>query len=182
MQCTFTFRTEEMDEDEQTSKCSRRALHAAVEALRSSPVRKSAIRFPSFVGATKPYVRLDMSTDPSESCSRSGRIALAGTESQITALEAGLDECALSLCQSVAYISGANHCSCGILACSGPLYLAAKWSKAQGAVPKLAWTLHVRDFLERDHSLKCRGGTLQRLLPLLFLYWILPNFLEVECG
>ena len=99
---------------------------------------------------------------------------------QKATLTASANECAINLCQSVAYLSRPEHVSRGILACSGPLYFAAEWFEEQDAVQRLAWTRHVRTFLEQGSSLGNTLRTRHRLDPPLFLYWMLPNFIDDE--
>jgi hypothetical protein len=97
-----------------------------------------------------------------------------------TAMIASVTECAVDLCQSIAYLSLPGHLSCGILACSAPLYFASEWFEEQKLVQRLAWARHVRGFLERDSSVGGGSESRHRLNPPMFLYWMLPNHIPDE--
>ena len=145
----------------------------------------TAIEFPSFISATSHmYVWLCLLVlrKTTLDVAELHPYPLIRPHGQKAALVAGVNECAINLCQSLAYLSRPEHFSLGILSCSGPLYFAAEWFRAQSAVQKLAWTQHVRRSLEGDSSLEGKGGTLHRLDPPLFLYWMLPNFIDAEAG
>lgn len=140
------------------------------------------IKFPSFVSATSHiyvWICLLVLRRAILDVTQLHPYPLVRPRHQKAALTASIDECAVNLCQSIAYLSQPKHVSCGILACSGPLYFATEWFEEQKAVQRSAWTGQVKQFLEQN-SLGGGFDTLHRLDPPLFSYWMLPNRMEDE--
>lgn len=141
------------------------------------------LEFPSFVSATSHiyvWVCVLVLRRTTLAVAEHTPYPLVRKRCQKVTLTASANECAINLCQSVAYLSRPEHVSCEILACSGPVYFAAEWFEQQYAVQRLAWTRHVRTLLERDGSLGGRSNTRHMLDPPLFLYWMVPNFFDDE--
>ena len=141
------------------------------------------IEFPSFISATSHvYAWTCIFLVRREIFTVSERYAHPSVWSRglKTAMIASVTECVVDLCQSIAYLSLPEHLSCGILACSAPLYFASEWFEEQSFVQRLAWTHQVRGFLERGRSLGGGSGSRHRLNPPMFMYWMLPNHIPEE--
>lgn len=141
------------------------------------------IEFPSFISTTSHvYVWTCILLVRTATLDVSQRYAHPSVWSQglKTAMEASVDEYAVALCQSIAYLSRPEHLFYGTLACSAPLYFALEWFQEQKAVQRSAWVRHVRNFLERDNSRGGRSTFRHKLDPPVFLYSMLPNSIQDE--
>lgn len=96
-------------------------------------------------------------------------------QNQETSLTASIDECAVNLCQSIAYLIHTDHASCGIVACSPVLHFSAQWFERQGDTHRLMWVRHVREFLQRDVLLGGGYDTSINVDRPLFTWWMLPD-------
>lgn len=140
-----------------------------------------AIEFPSFISATSHvYAWTCILLVRKAILTVSERYAHPSVWSKglKAAMTASVTQSAIDLCQAVPYLSLPEHLSCGILSCSAPLYFASEWFEEQNSVQRLAWTRHVRGFLERDGSHGGGSDSRHRLNPPMFLYWMLPNHIQ----
>lgn len=95
---------------------------------------------------------------------------------QKASLTASIDECAINLCQSIAYLLNPDHhAACGVLACSPALYFSALWFQRQGQTQRLIWARHVREFLQRDVLLGGGYDTSINITRPMFVWWMLPD-------
>lgn len=96
-------------------------------------------------------------------------------QNQNAALEVTIDECAINLCSSIAYLIHPDHASNGIVACGPALHFSALWFERQGHTQRLIWARHVREFLQRDVLL---GGGYDSSINIdrpMFVWWMLPD-------
>ena len=141
-------------------------------------VIRSVIEFPSFLSATTHayvWMCLLVLRQTILVVARLHPYPLVRPKNQEVSLLSGADECALNLCQSIAYLSRPEHASCGIVACGGPLHFASGWFKQQENLHGLLWSRHVREFLQRDVLL---GGSYDTSLDLsrpVLVWWMLPK-------
>jgi hypothetical protein len=99
------------------------------------------LEFPSFVSATSHiyvWVCMLVLRRATLAVAEHTPYPLVRKRCQKVTLTASANECAINLCQSVAYLGRPEHVSCAILACFGPLYFAAEWFEQHHAVQRLA--------------------------------------------
>ncbi|KAK4507907.1 hypothetical protein PRZ48_001642 [Zasmidium cellare] len=99
----------------------------------------------------------------------------AVNQDQEAMLDASIDECATSLCQSIAFLSQGNHGFAGVISCGAPLHFSSEWFRKKQQQKRLLWANHVREFLQRDILL---GESLNTSLDLgkpVFTWWMLPD-------
>lgn len=139
-----------------------------------------AIEFPSFVSATSHiyiWTSLLLLRQAIADVSRlySYPLLAAAHLDQEAMLNASIDECAVSLCQSVAFLSKGNHGFAGIVSCGAPLHFASECFRTRLQQKRLLWSIHVREFLQRDILLGGSHNTSLDLQKPVFTWWMLPD-------
>ena len=138
----------------------------------------SVIEFPSFVSSTSHvyvWICLLVLRQTIIDVAALHTYPIVRPQKQEASLTASANECAINLCQSIAFLTRLEHASCGIVACSGPLHFAIAWFERQQNVQRLVWARHVREFLQRDILLGGSYDTSLNIQRPLFVWWMLPD-------
>ena len=141
----------------------------------------SVIEFPSFISATThvyTWICLLVLRRTTLDVAALHPYPLIRTQKQEASLTAAASECAINLCQSVAYLTKSEHASCGIVACSGPLYFASEWFERQQSLQRLVWTRHTHDFLQREILLGGAHLTSLNIQRPIFTWYMLSDLMD----
>lgn len=139
-----------------------------------------AIDFPSFLSATSHiyiWTSLLLLRQAIADVSRLYPYPLlaAAHPDQDAMLNASIEECATSLCQSVAFLSKGNYGFAGIISCGAPLHFTSECFRKSHQQKRLLWSNHVREFLQRDILLGGSHNTSLDLQKPVFTWWMLPD-------